>query len=105
MHGARAESLTDRYGLPLSTASTVAAERYQEGMDKLLSYSFGADRAFAAAVAADPGFALGHAGAALFALFQGDGSTAKAAIDRAPGLVAGATRRDQQHLAVAARVA
>ncbi|PYN75627.1 MAG: hypothetical protein DMD96_27565 [Candidatus Rokuibacteriota bacterium] len=98
-------SLTDRYGLPVSTASTVAAERYQEGMDKLLSYSFGADRAFAAAVAADAGFALGHAGAALFALFQGDGSTAKAAIDRARGLVAGATRREQQHVEALAAIA
>src|SRR3989442_14766068 len=98
MHGARAESLTDRYGLPLSTASTVAAERYQEGMDKLLSYSFGADRAFAAAGAADAGFALGHAGAAPFALFQGDGSTAKAALHPARGLVAGATRRTHRHV-------
>src|SRR4030095_9805531 len=60
-----AVSLADRYGLPLSTASAVAAERYQDGMDRLLSYGFGADEAFAAALRADEGFALAHAGAAL----------------------------------------
>jgi hypothetical protein len=43
-------SLADRYGLPLSTTSAVAAERYQDGMDRLLSYGVGADQAFAAAV-------------------------------------------------------
>ena len=33
----------DRYGLPLSTTSAVAAERYQEGMDRLLAYGPEAD--------------------------------------------------------------
>jgi len=98
-------SLTDRYGLTLSTGSATAAGRYQDGMDRLLSYGFGADQAFAAAVAADEGFALAHAGAALFALFQGDGAAAKASIDRARGLVAGVTRREQQHVAALAAIA
>ena len=98
-------SLTDRYGLALSTASAAAARHYQDGMDKLLSYGFGADQAFAAAVAADQGFALGHAGAALFSLFQGDGASAKKSIDRARGLVAGATRREQQHVEALAVIA
>jgi len=82
-----------------------AAGRYQDGMDRLLSYGFGADQAFAGAVAADEGFALAHAGAALFALFQGDGAAAKASIDRARGLVAGVTRREQQHVAALAAIA
>lgn len=98
-------SLTDRYGLTLSTASGAAARHYQGGMDRLLSYGFGADQAFAAAVAADEGFALAHAGAALFALFQGDGASAKAAIERARGLVGGVTRREQQHVAALAAMA
>ncbi len=98
-------SLTDRYGLTLSTSSAAAARHYQEGMDKLLSYGFGADQSFAAAVAADAGFALGHAGAALFSLFQGDGAAAKASIDRARALVAGATRREQQHVGALAAIA
>ena len=91
-------SVADRYGLPLSTPSAGAAEHYQNGMDRLLSYGAGADQAFAAAVEADPGFALAHAGRALFALFQGDGATAKTAVERARTLAAGATRRERQHV-------
>ena len=98
-------SLTDRYGLTLSTPSAVAARHYQDGMDALLSYGFGADQAFASAVASDEGFALGHAGAALFALFQGDGASAKTSIDRARRLVPGATRREQQHVEALAVIA
>jgi tetratricopeptide (TPR) repeat protein len=98
-------SPADRYGLPLSTASAVAAERYQDGMDRLLSYGTGADQAFAAAVEADAGFALAHAGRALFALFQGDGATAKTAIEQARKLAAGATRREQQHVEALATIA
>ncbi len=98
-------SLTDRYGLTLSTASAVAARQYQTGMDRLLSYGFGADQAFAAAIEADDGFALGHAGAALFSLFQGDGAGAKASIERARNLAAGATRREQQHVAALVAIA
>src|SRR4029079_5123050 len=44
------------------------------------------------------GFALGHAGAALFSLFQGDGASAKASIERARGLTGGVTRRERQHV-------
>ena len=98
-------SVADRYGLPLSTASAVAAERYQAGMDRLLSYGVGADQAFDAAVAADPGFALAHAGRALLALFQGDGAAAKAAIEQARTLAAGTTRRERQHVEALATIA
>jgi tetratricopeptide (TPR) repeat protein len=98
-------SLADRYGLPLSTASSVAAERYQDGMDRLLSYGVGADQAFTAAVEADPGFALAHAGRALFALFQGDGAAAKTAIEQARKLAAGTTRRERQHVEALATIA
>jgi len=98
-------SIADRYGLPMSTSSAGAAEHYQDGMDRLLSYGFGADRAFAASVTADEGFALAHAGAALFALFQGDAATARTAVDRARRLVAGATRREQQHVEALSAIA
>jgi len=98
-------SLTDRYGLTLSTASAGAARHYQDGMDQLLSYGLGADQSFAAAVAADEGFALAHAGAALFSMFQGDGASAKAAIERARGLTASATRRERQHVEALAAIA
>src|SRR5262249_9324323 len=98
-------SIADRYGLPLSTPSAAAADRYQDGMDRLLSYGVGADQSFSAAVDADPGFALAHAGRALFALFQSDGATAKTAVAQARTLASGATRRERQHVEALATIA
>src|SRR5215510_14438742 len=34
-------SITDRYGLPVSTGSPIAAERFQQGMDALLAFGPG----------------------------------------------------------------
>jgi Tfp pilus assembly protein PilF len=48
----------DRYGLPLSTASAVAASAYCDGIDLMLSAWTGAAEAFERAIAADPDFAL-----------------------------------------------
>jgi len=91
-------TIADRYGLPVSTSSAVAADRYQDGMDRLLSFGAGAEECFAAAVGADDGLALAHAGTAIFASVQGDARTARAAIARAGERTAGATRREQQHV-------
>jgi tetratricopeptide (TPR) repeat protein len=91
-------AITDRYGLPVTTASPVAAARFQEGMDKLLSYGAGAEECFAAAVQADEGLAVAYAGVALVAVAQGDAATARAAVGRARAAVAGATRRERQHV-------
>jgi tetratricopeptide (TPR) repeat protein len=89
---------SDRYGLPLSTSSAVAAEQYGLGMDRLLAYERGAETAFAAALAADERFALAHAGMALFSFFQADGTAARAAIGRARERVGDASRRERQHV-------
>ncbi|HJS85290.1 MAG TPA: tetratricopeptide repeat protein [Acetobacteraceae bacterium] len=51
----------DRRGLPLSTTSDIAAERYRDGVDLLLSAWPGAAEALEEAITADPGFALAHA--------------------------------------------
>ena len=91
-------ALADRYGLPVSTSSAVAVERYQDGMDNLLAYGLDGERSFAEAVAADEGLALAHAGSALLAFMKGDGAAAKSAIARAGDLVGGATRRERQHV-------
>lgn len=91
-------TIADRYGLPVSTPSSLAARHYQEGMDRQLSYGPGAEESFAAAIAADGGFAMPHAGAALLALFRGDGAAARAATGRARELAASATRRERQHV-------
>lgn len=91
-------SPSDRYGLPLTTVSLTALEQYQLGMDRLLAYGQGADTAFAAAIAADDGFAMGHAGLSLFHFFQADGQAARAAVGRARERLAGASRRERQHV-------
>lgn len=91
-------AITDRYGLAVSTSSPLAAERFQEGMDRLLSFSTGADECFAAAVQADEGLAVAHTGAALVAAVLGDTTSARASAERARERVAGATRRERQHV-------
>ena len=92
-------AIADRYGLPISTTSSVAAARFQDGMDALLSYGAGADDAFAAALAADEALAVAHAGRALVAVMQGDAMAARDAAGKARDTVAGATRRERQHVA------
>ena len=89
---------TDRYGLEITTSSGRAVEHFQEGMDRLLSYSAGAEDAFGAALAIDPGLAVAHTGLALLALVQGDAATARASAGRARDTVTGATRRERQHV-------
>jgi tetratricopeptide (TPR) repeat protein len=88
----------DRYGLPVSTSSPRAFDNYQAAMDGLLSYGVGTDEAFAAALDADDGLALAHAGRALLAFVMGDAPAARAGIARARALVAGASRRERQHV-------
>ena len=90
--------MIDRYGLEITTSSDRAVEHFQDGMDRLLSYSAGAEDAFTAALAIDPGLAVAHTGLALLALVQGDAATARAAAGRARETVAGATRRERQHV-------
>src|SRR3989442_9557686 len=91
-------AISDRYGLPVTTPSPVAAARFQVGMARLLSYGAGADESFAAAVLVDERLAVAHAGIALVAVAHGDAVTARAAADRARQAVAGATRRERQHV-------
>ena len=90
--------MNDRYGLPLSTASDDAAKCYQDGMDRLLAYRLGAEASFAASAEADPDFGLAHSGAALHALFQGDGAGARASIAAARQRAGQASRRERQHI-------
>ena len=99
-------ALADRYGLTVTTASPAALEHFQEGMDRLLAYGPGAEESFTTALQADPGLAVAHVGRALLAAVQGDAASARAAAGRARETVAGATRRERQHVeAVSALVA
>jgi tetratricopeptide (TPR) repeat protein len=91
-------TITDRYGLEVTTPSSTAAGHFQDGMDRLLSYSAGAEDSFGSALESDPNLAVAHVGLALLALVQGDAATARAAAGRARETVTGATRRERQHV-------
>src|SRR6266566_4184093 len=69
--------LTDRYDLPLSTASSAARDAYVEGCEAKLTMYPDAIEAFDHAIAADPGFALAHAARAHALLERGDAAAAR----------------------------
>src|SRR6202047_1761835 len=91
--------LTDRYELPLSTASSAARDAYIQGCEAKLTMYPGAIEAFDRAIAADPGFALAHAARAHVLLEQGDGAAARASMAAANSLTAGLSAREASHVA------
>jgi tetratricopeptide (TPR) repeat protein len=91
--------LTDRYELPLSTASSAARDAYVRGSEAKLTMYPGAVEAFDRAIAADPGFALAHAARAHLLLERGDAAAARASIATANSLAAGLSAREVSHIA------
>ncbi|MBN8872832.1 MAG: tetratricopeptide repeat protein [Rhodospirillales bacterium] len=91
----------DRRGLPLSTASDQAADRYREGVDLLMSAWPGAAEALDAAMEADPTFALAHAARARLHGIRAEPVEARARIATAAELVArNGTERERSHVEV-----
>ena len=91
--------LTDRYDLPLSSASSAARDAYVQGCETKLTMHPGAIAAFDRAVAADPGFALAYAARAHALLERGDGPAARESIAAANSLVTGLPAREASHVA------
>src|SRR5580700_3665792 len=91
--------LTDRYELPLSTASSAARDAYVEGCEAKLTMYPGAIEAFDRAIAADPGFALAHAARAHALLDRGAAAAARASMAAAISLAAGLSAREAGHIA------
>jgi Tetratricopeptide repeat len=91
--------LTDRYDLPLSTASSAARDAYVQGAEAKLTMYPGAIVAFDRAIAADPGFALPHAARAHALLERGDATAAREAMAAANVLAAGLPAREASHIA------
>jgi len=85
----------DRYGLPLSTTSSVALDAYVEGVDRLLSANAGAEQSFDRALAVDPAFALAQVGRARILQLQGRMPEAREAGARARSLAVGLTARER----------
>ena len=94
----QASQSKDRYGLPITTSSPLAAERYMEGLDIVLSQNYGAEEKFKEAVESDEGLALGHSGLALLSMLRGAVTEAKASADLAKEHAKGATRREQEQV-------
>src|SRR5260370_18801833 len=91
--------LTDRYELPLSTASSAARDAYVEGCEAKLTMYPGAIEGFDRAIAADPGFALAHAARAHLLLERGDAAAARASMAAANAFAAGLSAREISHIA------
>jgi tetratricopeptide (TPR) repeat protein len=92
--------LTDRYGLELSTSSTEARDAYVDAVDRMLAADGHIDEAINAAITADPDFALAHVAQARQHHLMMRGKDARASVETAAELVAGATTREQQHVEI-----
>ena len=90
--------IKDRFGLPITTNSTIAADRWVEGIDLLLSFEFGPEEKFKQAIEADEGFALAYAALATLLMFQARVEEAKESVKSAQSLTAGISRREQQQV-------
>jgi Tfp pilus assembly protein PilF len=89
----------DRYGLPLTTDSSAAAEAYRDGVDLMLSAWPGAAEAFARAIAADPDFALVRIALARIHTFHQQGEAARQQAATAREFAARhATERERSHV-------
>src|SRR5437879_8448795 len=91
--------LSDRYELPLSTASAAARDAYVAGCEAKLTMYPGAIEAFDRAIAADPGFALAHAARAHALLERGDAAAARCSINAANSLAPRLSPREASHIA------
>ena len=88
-------SVTDAFGLTLTTTRSAAAAYRRGVVDLLAGRTSAAERSLTDAVVADPRFALGHA--ALAATGEGE---IDLALERARALAGGASRRERQHVEV-----
>jgi hypothetical protein len=91
----------DSRGLPFSTTSDFAAERYRDGVDLLLSAWPGAAETLEGAIAADPDFALAHAARARLHAMRAELPQARARIETADAIVARrGTERERSHVEI-----
>ncbi|HEY7467498.1 MAG TPA: hypothetical protein VIB47_12470 [Dehalococcoidia bacterium] len=94
---------TDRYGLPLSTASQAAADAFVEGIDLMLSNNPDPAACFQAAIAADEGFAIAHAALGMTLQLRMDAQGSAVELDRSRELMGGTSEREQSLINAVAR--
>ena len=91
-------NIKDRYGMTLSTSSPNAADRWQEGIDLLLSQSYGAEEKLQEAIDLDEGFAIAHGCLAFLHMTRARPDQARESVKRALELADGITDRERRHL-------
>lgn len=89
---------TDRFSLPITTASLAALDTYDRGVEGLLGWDARTLAMFTEAAEADPGLALAHAGAAVCLFLEERFTEARAAAERARAAGAGASARERGHV-------
>ncbi|MBQ10206.1 MAG: hypothetical protein CMJ45_01495 [Planctomyces sp.] len=90
--------MQDRFGLPISTTSTVAADHFGQGVDLVLSRNYGPEEHFRQALEADEGFALAHCAQAHISMLRGRGSEARESADKAKSLSSGISERERSQI-------
>src|SRR5213078_2237904 len=100
----RVMTLTDRFGLALTTDSPQAAENYIRAVDLMLSANAGAETLLDGALDADPDFALAHIARGRLCQVQARIPEAKQAAARARGLAERVTARERGHIETIALV-
>ena len=90
--------IKDRFGMTLSTSSTAAAERWQEGVDRLLSQNHGPELKFQEAIELDEGFAMAHGCLAYWYQQRARPEEAKQTMVQALTLASGISRRERQQI-------
>ncbi len=88
--------LKSRNGLTITTNSPAAADRYQEGLDLVLSQNYGPDAKLQEAIEADEGFAMAHVALAYVLHLQMNVPAAREAATKAVELSAGCSQEERQ---------
>lgn len=98
-------STQDLHGLPLTTSSTETAGLFNDAVAGFLKYRADTPKRAGKLIAADPDFAFGHALRGYFLMSPFNAANLPAAreeLEKARTLSAGATRREQAHVAALA---
>ena len=91
-------AMTDRFDLPVTSASAAAVADYVAAVDLLLSADIGADALLERAIAADPDFALAHIARARLLQLQARMAEAREAAARARVLADHVSARERRHV-------
>ena len=91
---------TDRFGLPVTTASARALALYDDTIDRLFALQLGGDELIDRALALDPEFALAHCAKARTLMMAGDAPAAREFATRGRDLAVNLSTRERDYAAI-----